>query len=1249
MNQNKQPGQDQVCEDIFQNLQNYQNKQQQTEYENKSSFLTQNELIQKQQQLMINQNLLSNSANKILDQASNRNNSPKFNLKIKNLRDLLRDEEDIKETEQSLLIEQQCYQNYQTDQKHLKLPQNTIQSQLSKRKGNKEYDNVTNTCVSKFPSQIQQFSDQQVQEQRDFDDEFKISEGQSKIRKKNLKQNKQNEHYQVEIQRIQQLKQNLKITNENINSLKNKNNGQSQNTLFSQRSVFDLKKINYYRDSIIKQSGQTNKKYNQVSPINEQNNEQEKKVQIYQSWDIANHLKTVLKTKQKLLSLIAQKIESVSKFQHYLIGDSSDIFNQDDTKQNQTLFKKINSFILDPGSAFVIGSKILISLLIIFNLIYLPIVFGFNIEVQIELIIIMCLSMVFYILEIILGFKIAYYEMGELVTDPSQIRKKYIRDQFLTDLLACLSLLIGLQYKYVSILTLVKVKNLTQYLWDIDNHFFLYERFHAIWVLIKLFGFISIMGHYFACIFHYAAMIQNDDPNVTTWIQVLELQDASWSLRYNYSIYFSFITCITIGYGDITPKNVIERNVVIIISLISTGFFSYSINTIGTIFQKQFQSIQTKKEMRFDAIIYMRERQINKYLQLRVLKYIDYINDMKLLSPDRGLVVINQISKDLQSLLFKDFYGKILKQNKYFSLNYSSQTLEKLSLKMKEKIYGPGEIIFEQKEQDFQIFYLIKGEIEFFIHKKDGNKQSEYISVSKTDKSMFFGYKGFISGIPREVTCRSVNVSHVFYCSREDLISVLREDPQDYEQFCKIRDQYLFYTNSLGEQCFSCKLYGHSISKCHQILFVKNKELLIQKSNYSQNQSRMNFTRKKQKYQTLLNYQLTVFQGVKLKLKTIMKIRKQYISDDIIEHIAIQDLSTGKIYKNEYPSIQIKDNEFILVESDEINEDSILSLSDDSENLSINTNIQYHEPDNFQNDLKYSSKSSQFLTNKKNYYYQKNKIKKQNWNKQEFNHNPKSTLSRIQNSDSSFSIQSSENEKSQKSFEKNLKTPLLQIENSKASRHEQQNRSLEKQKKQISQTNGFNQKSLLELDLQNIFQNKKKQIKKQNKSADKMNPISNQNHKVKSDDEMFIFNEKNKIYNNELKRMSQKAKRQVEKFYNKGNTNNIYNEVQHSPEQQVFKQVHQQQISSNKNEQEFGIHDFDSLKEFSRYFPHNNISVVCFNFKQHLTRKNLLKKYILNHSEEILTKLRFKSISGLHSLLIKNKKNNFLKQLEKVN
>jgi len=40
---------------------------------------------------------------------------------------------------------------------------------------------------------------------------------------------------------------------------------------------------------------------------------------------------------------------------------------------------------------------------------------------------------------------------------------------------------------------------------------------------------------------------------------------------------------ITVGYGDITPVNKVERIVIVIMTLISCGVFGYALNQIGAI------------------------------------------------------------------------------------------------------------------------------------------------------------------------------------------------------------------------------------------------------------------------------------------------------------------------------------------------------------------------------------------------------------------------------------------------------------------------------------------------------------------------------------------------------------------------------------------------------------------------------------------------------------------------------------------
>jgi hypothetical protein len=43
---------------------------------------------------------------------------------------------------------------------------------------------------------------------------------------------------------------------------------------------------------------------------------------------------------------------------------------------------------------------------------------------------------------------------------------------------------------------------------------------------------------------------------------------------------------ITVGYGDCTPKNFLEKAYVMVMTLISCGVFAYAVNKIGNIFSE---------------------------------------------------------------------------------------------------------------------------------------------------------------------------------------------------------------------------------------------------------------------------------------------------------------------------------------------------------------------------------------------------------------------------------------------------------------------------------------------------------------------------------------------------------------------------------------------------------------------------------------------------------------------------------------
>ena len=62
------------------------------------------------------------------------------------------------------------------------------------------------------------------------------------------------------------------------------------------------------------------------------------------------------------------------------------------------------------------------------------------------------------------------------------------------------------------------------------------------------------------------------------------IRDQNWSVQYLNAYYFSTVTMITVGYGDIVPNCTFEMIYCILTMLMACGVYAYSLNAIGTIF-----------------------------------------------------------------------------------------------------------------------------------------------------------------------------------------------------------------------------------------------------------------------------------------------------------------------------------------------------------------------------------------------------------------------------------------------------------------------------------------------------------------------------------------------------------------------------------------------------------------------------------------------------------------------------------------
>ena len=103
--------------------------------------------------------------------------------------------------------------------------------------------------------------------------------------------------------------------------------------------------------------------------------------------------------------------------------------------------------------------------------------------------------------------------------------------------------------------------------------------------------------------------------------------DLPWPDRYVNSLYWAFINMTTIGYGDVLPYNTKKKIFVIIIAIICSVIFAYSMNNIGEILKELGMCQAAFRSKMVNLNLYMEKRDLSKDLKMKVIKYFQYLNN----------------------------------------------------------------------------------------------------------------------------------------------------------------------------------------------------------------------------------------------------------------------------------------------------------------------------------------------------------------------------------------------------------------------------------------------------------------------------------------------------------------------------------------------------------------------------------------------------------------------------------------------
>lgn len=517
-------------------------------------------------------------------------------------------------------------------------------------------------------------------------------------------------------------------------------------------------------------------------------------------------------------------------------------------------FKKfLVEYCLDPSSLFTLICIFINLLVTVFLFVYIPFavcVFDEELNNRSFLRIIKINCIIILLLDVVRKLNTAFYKKGLLVRRKSAIIRKYAKKYLIYDLVSIFPL-IFVEFVVMTkvsqiflIFFYLKLKHFNESIIKFEEVILMHFKFNNVLSLIKLVARMIMLSHIFACLWIY---IGNLNYYETSWIKQKNLENESIVNIFLYSYYFVCVTINTVGYGDISPTNPIETWFIIIFIYVACVVFAYTINSIGLILDNINKN--QKDYLKEVNLVnnFMREKNINFDLRIRVRKYFEYIwTEEKVFKTKEQTAVLKKLSESLKEEVLIEAYGHIVRNIKFLSFNFSEESLRKIVPMLKERRFTPGDIIFMDDDQkDCDLYIVTKGSVELFL--RGVGKNQQYTTVKKVVGGDVFGEFAFMTGQPRKTGAKSLDFTTIYCIRQEDFVHIVKENQIDYEIYCRIRDSILLYGdfNLMYSKCPCCKLSGHLVGNCSLLHYIAPVDIILRKHNYSEHQMRMyNFDRK---------------------------------------------------------------------------------------------------------------------------------------------------------------------------------------------------------------------------------------------------------------------------------------------------------------------------------------------------------------------------------------------------------------------
>jgi len=399
---------------------------------------------------------------------------------------------------------------------------------------------------------------------------------------------------------------------------------------------------------------------------------------------------------------------------------------------------------------------------------------------------------IFFGIDILINFRTTYVNKNdEVVSQPSKIAIHYFKGWFLIDLVAAIpfDMLVPNQEQHTVLIGLLKTARLLR-LVRVARKLDRYSEFGAA-VLFLLMCSFALISHWLACIWYAIGVIEINDPIARDigWLQGLSVQlkkhydnssadgkltgGPSVNDKYIASLYFTFSSLTSVGFGNVSPNTNNEKIFSICIMMVGALMYASIFGNVSAIIQRLYSGTARYHAQMLRVREFIRFHQIPNPLKQRLEEYFQHA-----WSYTNG-IDMNMVLKGFPECLQADIclhLNRNLLINCAALRNASPGCLRMLSMRFKTTHAPPGDTLVHTGDLLPALYFIARGAIEIV-------QNDIVVALLRTGDTFGEPMSLEIPMGKSKATVRALTYCDLHKISRNDILEVLECYPDFRRRF----------------------------------------------------------------------------------------------------------------------------------------------------------------------------------------------------------------------------------------------------------------------------------------------------------------------------------------------------------------------------------------------------------------------------------------------------------------------------------